>query len=82
MGFRARLIIEITLTLLFAGTCGLALVAPDWLEALGVRLDEGHGELEQALAGVAGAAALTCSVLARGEWNRLRRLAREVSHAR
>ena len=82
MGFRAKLVIEIALALVFAGTCGLALVAPDWLEAVGVRLDEGHGEFEQALAGVAGAAALTCSVLARGEWRRLRRTAREVSHVR
>lgn len=83
MGFRAKLFIEIALTLVFAGACGLAMVAPDWVEGLlRIRPDGGHGEFERALAGAAGAAALTCSLLARGEWRRARRLAREVTDVR
>ncbi|HLZ84517.1 MAG TPA: hypothetical protein VKQ54_13210 [Caulobacteraceae bacterium] len=83
MGSRVKLFIEIALALVFAGACGLALVAPDWLEGLfGAHLDAGHGEFERALAGGAGAAALICSLVARGEWRRARRVAGEVSHVR
>jgi hypothetical protein len=83
MSFRVRLFIEIALALVFASACSLALIAPDWLEGLcGLRLDGGHGEFELALAGAAGAAALSCSFLARGEWRRVRLLAREAADVR
>jgi hypothetical protein len=83
VGSKAKLFIEVVLALVFAGACALALVAPDWLEGLfGIRLDGGHGELERALAAATGAAALACSLLARGEWRRARGLPREVTHVR
>jgi hypothetical protein len=70
---RRRFWVEVGLAVLCAFLFALAVVWPDWIEAVsGASPDGGDGTLERALALAPLVVAVATAALARAEWRRLR----------